>query len=51
LKVFLFLFIILFSLNLEDDSASMVTASGLAGYMAELHSYYLSSPFDRRMKE
>jgi len=43
--VLFFVLIILYSLYLEYDSPLVPSASGLAGYMAELHSYYPSSPF------
>jgi alpha-beta hydrolase superfamily lysophospholipase len=44
----LFVLIILYSLYLEYDSPLIPSASGLAGLMAELHSCYPSSPFDKR---
>ena len=48
--LFCFVLIILYSLYLEYDSPLVPSASGLAGYMAELHSYYPSSPSDKRKK-
>jgi hypothetical protein len=43
-----FVLIILYSLYLEYDSPLVPSASGLAGSRAELHSYYPSSPSDKR---
>jgi hypothetical protein len=47
---FVFVLIILYSLYLEYDSPLVPSASGLVGKMAELHSYYPSSPSDKRKK-
>jgi hypothetical protein len=46
----LLVLIILYSLYLQYDSPLVPYTSGLAGWMAELHCYYPSSPSDVRKK-
>jgi len=51
IDVFCFVLIRLYSLYVEYDSPLLPTASRLAGWMAEIRSYYTSSPSDKRKRK